>query len=142
MKKLSGAGVPVSLRFDPIIPGLNDAETERIVKGVATAGVKHITSSTFKPRPDSWRRFQRVFPEAAAKLAPLYFERGGRHHNSCYLPQRIRLELMKRVRKACDARGLTFASCREGLRELTTGASCDGSHLILSSPSARGTRLS
>ena len=130
MKQLSNTGVPVSLRLDPIIPSLNDTEIEQIVKAAAAAGAKHATSSTFKPRPDSWHRSRRVFPEATAKLAPLYFERGERHHNSWYLPRRLRLELMERVKKACDENGLTFASCREGLRELTTSASCDGSHLI------------
>lgn len=130
MRKLSDAGVPVSLRLDPIIPGLNDTEIEQIVKAAAATGAKHVTSSTFKPRPDSWHRARRVFLEAITKLAPLYFERGKRHHNSWYLPRELRLELMRQVKKACDENGLTFASCREGLRELTTSASCDGSHLI------------
>jgi DNA repair photolyase len=130
MKKLSSAGVPVSLRLDPIIPGLNDTEIEQIVKAASASGAKHVTSSTFKPRPDGWHRVRRVFPAATAKLAPLYFERGERHHNSWYLPRELRLELMGQVKKVCDENGLTFASCREGLRELTTGASCDGSHLI------------
>lgn len=130
MRKLSSNGVPVSLRLDPIIPGLNDTEIEQIVKAAATNGAKHVTSSTFKPRPDSWHRVRQVFPEATAKLEPLYFERGERHHNSWYLPRELRLKLMGQVQKACDENGLTSASCREGLRELTTGASCDGSHLI------------
>ena len=130
IKKLSSTGVPVSLRLDPIIPGLNDTEIKQIVKAAATTGAKHVTSSTFKPRPDSWHRVRQVFPRATAKLAPLYFERGERHHNSWYLPRKLRLELMGPVKKACDENGLTFASCREGLRELTTGTSCDGSHLI------------
>ena len=130
MKELSDAGVPVSLRLDPIIPGLNDAEIERVVETADTNGAGHITSSTFKPRPDSWRRMERAFPELVAGLAPLYFERGERHHNSRYLPRELRLQLMNRVREACTAHGLTFAPCREGLRGLTTGASCDGSHLI------------
>ncbi len=130
MKKLSSAGVPVSLRLDPIIPGLNDTEITRIIKAAAITGAKHVTSSTFKPRPDSWHRVRQFFPETAAKLAPLYFERGERHQNNWYLPRELRLELMKSVKKACDENGIPFASCREGLRELTTGASCDGSHLI------------
>ncbi len=130
MKKLSDAGVPVSLRLDPIIPGLNDGEIERIVEAAAASGAEHVTSSTFKPRPDGWRRVQRAFPEVATKLAPLYFRLGKRHRNSWYLSRALRFGLMKRVREACDASGLAFASCREGLRELTTGESCDGSHLI------------
>lgn len=135
MRKLSDAGVPVSLRLDPIIPGLNDTEIEQIVKAADANGAKHVTSSTFKPRPDSWHRVRRVFPKATVKLAPLYFERGKQHHNSWYLPRELRLDLMGQVKRACDENGLTFASCREGLRELTTGASCDGSHLILRSSS-------
>ncbi len=130
MRELSDAGVSVSLRLDPIILGLNDAEIEKIVKTVAANGADHVTSSTFKPRPDGWRRMEEAFPEPLAELAALYFERGERHHNSCYLLRELRLQLMDRVREACVAHGLTFASCREGLRELTTSASCDGSHLI------------
>jgi len=130
IKELSGAGVPTSMRLDPIIPSLNDSEIEEIVGTAAAHGASHVTSSTFKPRPDSWRRVERVFPEIAAELAPLYFEQEEWHHNSRYPPRKIRLQLMKVVREACDRNKITFASCREGLRELSTGASCDGSHLI------------
>jgi DNA repair photolyase len=131
MKELSNAGVPTSLRLDPIVPSLNEAEIEEIVETSAAYGASHVTSSTFKLRPDSWRRVERVFPEISAELKPLYFEQGERHHNSRYLPRKIRLQLMKAVREACDRTQITFASCREGLQELSTGASCDGSHLII-----------
>jgi DNA repair photolyase len=130
MKELSNAGVPTSLRLDPVIPSLNDSEIEQIVETSAAHGASHVTSSTFKLRPDSWRRVERAFPEISAELAPLYFEQGERHHNSRYLPRKIRLQLMKAVREACDRTQTTFASCREGSQELSTGASCDGSHLI------------
>jgi DNA repair photolyase len=130
IEKLVARGVPVAVRLDPIIPGLDDAKIERTVKAASAAGAKHVTSSTFKPRPDSWRRVQRVFPEVAAKLAPLYLEQGERHHNSRYLPGELRLELMRNVKEACDENGLTFASCREGFQRMATSPSCDGSHLI------------
>jgi DNA repair photolyase len=130
MGKLSSAGVPVTLRLDPIIPGLNESEIERIVEVAADYGAAHVTASTFKPRPDSWKRMKGAFPEVAKKLAHLYFERGERHHNSWYLPREMRLRLMRTVRKACIEAGLTFAPCREGLQGLISGGSCDGSHLI------------
>jgi len=130
IEKLVACRVPVAIRLDPIIPGLNDADIEQTVKAAAAAGAKHVTSSTFKPRPDSWRRIQQVFPEVSAKLEPLYFEYGERHHNSRYLPRELRLKLMMKVKNACDENGLTFASCREGLQRMATGPSCDGSHLI------------
>jgi len=126
IKKLVGSGVPVAVRLDPIIPFLNDEGVEDIIGAAASRGVKHITSSTFKPRFDSWRRIQGAFPDAAARLAPLYFDQGERHRRSWYLPRELRLELMGRVRAACDGHGLTFATCREGMPDLTTGATCDG----------------
>jgi DNA repair photolyase len=130
IKKLGACKVPVAIRLDPIIPGLNDADIEQTIKAAAASGAKHVTSSTFKPRPDSWRRIQKVFPEVDANLEPLYFEYGERHHNSRYLPRELRLKLMNKVKKACDENGLTFASCREGLQRIATAPSCDGSHLI------------
>jgi DNA repair photolyase len=130
--KLVDRGVPVAIRLDPIIPFLNDNGVEDIIEAAVSQGVRHITSSTFKPRFDSWRRIQGAFPNVAARLAPLYFDQGERHHRSWYLPRKLRLELMGRVRAACDKHGLTFATCREGMLELTTGATCDGSHLTAS----------
>lgn len=130
IQKLTAKGVQTSVRLDPIIPFLNDGELERIVEAAAARGAKHITSSTLKPRPDGWRRIKDVFPEEAAKMAPLYFKRGERHRQSWYLPKELRFKILSRVRAACDKYGLTFASCREGMPELNTGETCDGSHLI------------
>jgi DNA repair photolyase len=130
MKILSRSGVPVTLRLDPIFPGLNDREIKRIIEVAVGAGARHITASTFKPRPDGWRRFYKIFPEIARKLAPLYFGEGKRHHNSWYLPEELRTSLMKRVREICDRAGVSFASCREGISELTTAPTCDGTHLM------------
>jgi len=129
VRKLVASKVPVTIRFDPVIPFLNDDQVEDIIETAASCGVKQVTSSTFKPRPDGWQRIKKAFPEAAARMAPLYFEQGECHHRSWYLPRGMRLELMARVKKACDENGLAFASCREGLPELTTSTTCDGSHL-------------
>jgi DNA repair photolyase len=130
IEKLVDGGIPVTARLDPIIPRLNDADIEQTVEAAAASGVKHVTSSSFKPRPDGWRRIQQVFPQVASELAPLYFEHGEGHHNSRYLPLELRLELMMKVKKTCDENGVTFSSCREGFQRLATGSSCDGSHLI------------
>ncbi len=130
LRKLTEAGLPVTVRLDPVILGLNDDEIERIVRSVAGVGAKHVTSSTFKPRPDSWHRIKLKFPKVARELEPLYFEFGTKHRSSFYLPSHLREELMKRVRDACIANGLTFSSCREGLKKISTGDSCDGTHLI------------
>ena len=130
LRKLKEAGVPVGLRLDPIFPHLNEDEIEEIVSKAASLGVSHIVSSTFKPRWDSWGRFQKSFPEIAKETYHLYFELGQKVGNSWYLPRELRLNLMLRVKKSCENQGLTFACCREGFKELHTAKSCDGSHLI------------
>lgn len=128
IEKLVKDGIPVALRLDPIFPSLNE-EVENLVQAAAERGIKHVTSSTFKPRPDSWKRMCETFPEIMEKLKPLYFRQGGRHRNCWYLPRAIRRELMNRVKRACEKLGLTFAPCREGFNDLITASSCDGSHL-------------
>src|ERR1700691_357210 len=41
LKQLASAGVPASAMVAPVIPGLNDAEIERILDAVAETGVRH-----------------------------------------------------------------------------------------------------
>jgi len=53
LNELSRAGIPLSARIDPIIPGINDCGIEDLVYSLHSAGVRHITSSTYKARPDS-----------------------------------------------------------------------------------------
>ncbi len=122
LKKLSDNGIKCSVRLDPIIPGLNDGEIEKIIGKVAKY-CEHIVSSTIKPRKDGLKRMIRAFPKIVNGLS---FEKMG---NSHYLPRDLRYSLMKRVRDACDENDLTFATCREGFTKLHN-AICDGSHLI------------
>lgn len=130
MEILSSEGIRVGVRIDPVIPHLNDEGIVDLLKEVKNAGAIHITSSTFKPRPDSWVRVEAAFPDVAEKLRSLYFENGERVARSRYLPKLVRFKLMKMIADECKKLSLTFACCREGFIELNTGASCDGSHLI------------
>ena len=43
IRKLHGAGIPVSLLMAPVIPAVNDHEIEQIVASAATAGARHAT---------------------------------------------------------------------------------------------------
>jgi len=134
VEKLSSEGIMVGVRVDPIIPYLNDEGLMDLLKEIRDAGAIHVTSSTFKPRPDSWARIEMVFPDVAERLRPLYFDEGERIGRSRYLPRPMRFRLMKMIADGCRELGLTFACCREGFVELNTGASCDGSHLIPAIP--------
>ena len=129
---LVGKGIPVSVRIDPVIPFVND-KPEKLVATLACIGVKHVTSSTYKIKPDNWRRFSVAMPAVAEKLKPLYFKQGEKIGGNTLLPRDLRLKLMKNIRDLTIANGMQFGVCREGLAELNTAA-CDGSWLLTAKP--------
>jgi DNA repair photolyase len=120
--------IPVSVRIDPVIPFVND-KPEKLVATIASIGVKHITSSTYKIKPDNWHRFSAAMPEAAEKLKLLYFQQGEKIGGNTLLPRDLRLKLMENVRSLAMANGMKFGVCREDLSQLNTAA-CDGSWLL------------
>lgn len=121
-------GVPVSVRIDPIIPYVND-DPEGLVRTLAGLGVRHVTCSTFKVRPDGWRRFSLAMPDVAASLRPLYFELGESRAGYRLLPENLRFRLMERAGGLARRYGMKFGTCREGFGHLNTAA-CDGSWLL------------
>ncbi len=130
IEKLEEAGIPTGLRLDPIFPELTVEESRKIVREAVEAGVRHVVTSTFKPRRDGWNRFKEAFPRVAKKLKSLYFELGEKIDNSWYLPAKIRKHMVEAVKSECIEQGVDFATCREGFAEIKTSNSCDGSHLI------------
>ena len=128
IETLVEAGIPTTVRIDPIIPFLNDDDLAELVETVAGLGVLHITSSSYKVKPDNWRRFSAAFPEVAEKLKPLYFGEGQRIGRSTYLPENIRFGLMKKLKELTEEHNLKFGCCREGFR--LNSACCDGSWAI------------
>jgi len=121
-------GIPTSVRIDPIIPFVND-NPENLIETLASIGVKHITSSTYKVKPENWKRFSKALPKTAEKLEPLYSEKGDRIGGYMYLTEKLRLDLMEKVTQLAEKHGMKFGTCREGLSYLNT-ATCDGSWLI------------
>lgn len=125
---LTRKGIPVSVRIDPVIPFVND-KPEKLIATLASIGVKHVTSSTYKVKPDNWRRLTVAMPEVAEKLKPLYFQQGEKIGGNTLLPKELRFKLMKNVRDLVTTNGMKFGVCRENLSQLNT-ASCDGSWLL------------
>jgi DNA repair photolyase len=125
---LTKAGIPVSIRIDPIIPTVND-QTQKLIATLTAIGIKHITASTYKAKADNWIRLITAMPQVAEKLKPLYFQQGERIGGSVLLPKDFRYKLLKGIRDLAVANGMKFGVCREGLAELNT-ASCDGSWLL------------
>lgn len=135
LRQLSSMGIPVGIRIDPIIMGLNDDpyELEELIGKAKDYGCKHVVTSTYKARPDNFKRMCEAFPDLASLWRNLYFGRGARIHGYIYLPKEIRISLIKRVVNIAKRYGLTYAVCREGLtsREFFNAPSCDGSHLMV-----------
>ncbi|MEM2995535.1 MAG: radical SAM protein [Candidatus Bathyarchaeia archaeon] len=121
-------GIPTSVRIDPIIPTVNE-NTENLIKTLAEIGVKHITVSTCKVKPDNWQRLSLKLPKTAEKLKPLYFEKGEKIGRYIYLPKDLRLKIMEKMRLRAEKHGVKFGTCREGLSHLNT-ATCDGTWLL------------
>ena len=127
-EKLIEKGIPTSVRIDPVIPFVND-DPKNLIKTLANMGVKHVTSSTYKIKPDNWQRFSAALPKTAKKLKPLYFKKGEKMSGYIYLPTDLRLKLMNTIRVIAEKNGVKFGTCREGLNHLNT-ATCDGSWLL------------
>ncbi|MCW4004659.1 MAG: radical SAM protein [Candidatus Bathyarchaeota archaeon] len=132
-------GIPVSVRIDPIIPMLND-EPQKLISELASIGVKHLTCSTYKAKPDNWMRLTKTLPQTVEKLKPLYFQQGERVGGSTLLPKEFRYKLLKSIRDLALANGMQFGVCREGLNQLNTAA-CDGSWLMPNDKEAKQRRL-
>ncbi len=124
LRKAKKSGIPVYARIDPIIPFYTWEDFEETVS--ALSFVSHITVSTLKLRPDSWKRMKAKFPELMKKLEPLY-RRGERIGGYYYLPKDFRMKILEEARKIIEEKGITFGSCREGYYSYPT---CDGSHLV------------
>jgi DNA repair photolyase len=125
---LTKAGIPVSVRIDPLIPTVND-QPKKLIAELASIGVKHITCSTYKAKPCNWLRLTKALPQMAEKLKPLYFQQGEKIGGNTFLQREFRFKLLKDVRDLALANGMRFGVCREGLAELNT-APCDGSWLL------------
>lgn len=121
-------GIPVSVRIDPIIPLVND-QLQKLIADLASIGVKHLTCSTYKAKPDNWMRLAQAMPKVAEKLKPLYFQQGEKIDGNTLLPKELRFRLLKSIHDLAVTNNMKFGVCREGLAELNT-APCDGSWLM------------
>ena len=135
VETLVAKGIPTSVRIDPLIPFFNDKQ-ERLIETLASMGVKHITSSTYKIKADNWKRLSRALPVLAEKLAPLYFEEGEKTGGSYYLPSNMRIKLLTSIAALVKKHGLKFGVCRENMSNLSSAA-CDGSWLLAKGTSRR-----
>ena len=128
VQDLTTAGIPVSVRIDPIIPLVND-QPKKLMAELAGIGVKHITCSTYKAKADNWMRLTIALPKMVERLKPLYFVQGEKIGGNTFLPKELRYKILKDIRDLAKANDMKFGVCREGFTNLNT-ATCDGSWLM------------
>lgn len=127
--------VPVAARFDPLIYPLNTSNIKQTVKALKDCGAKQIITSTYKIKPDNFRRMCETFPEHAKLWKKLYLQEGERKNGYTYLNASLRQKLISEVKEAASCDKINFSSCREGFGDLNT-ACCDGTSLFTQSPSS------
>ena len=128
IRTLADMGIPVSVRIDPIIPYVND-NPKTLISQLADMSIKHITASTYKIKPDNWRRLSLAMPELARRLYPLYYKYGEKKSGYVLLPTELRSRILKNIRELATTNGMKFGVCRENLPHLNT-APCDGSWMF------------
>ncbi len=131
IEKLKEKDIKVAVRVDPIIPSINDSPImlKTLIKELASLGVDQIISSTYKAKPDNFKRVAGVFKDRAEYLRELYYERNEMVRGIRYAPKEIRYKMLKIVRSLADEYAIPFSVCREGFA-LSSAKTCDGSHLL------------
>ena len=118
--------IPVVVRFDPLIYPLNTGEIKKVISAVKNAGALQIITSTYKAKPDNFKRLIKAFPQYAELWQKLYLLEGEKIGRYIYLPKKLRREIIDKVKETSLKKGLEFSCCREGFKDLNTAA-CDGS---------------
>jgi len=121
--------LPVAVRFDPLIYPLNTEEIKKTIGEIKKSGAKQIITSTYKVKPDNFKRMTVAFPEHKHLWQELYLKQGEKIGGYTYLPRALRKDLINRVKEIALSERLEFSSCREGFGNLNT-ANCDGSSIF------------
>jgi len=123
-KKLKDFGIPAILRFDPVMPRLNEGKLWIIEK----CEPDQVVTSTLKLRKDMFARFTKAFPELKPLYTKLYLIEGEKVGSYYYLKRSKRLKIVRSIEEFCSEIGIPCSFCREGFD--FNAESCDGSHLI------------
>ncbi len=119
-------------RIDPIIPFLTDdlSSLKELIKSVRDTGAEHIVFSTYKAKPDNFKRMVLAFPEMSKLWRSLYYREGERVSGYRYLKAKLRYRILKPLVEETLRLGMTASVCREGFPDLLMAPSCDGTHLL------------
>src|SRR6202167_3972109 len=126
LRQLASAGVPASAMVAPVIPGLNDAEIERILDAVAETGVRHagyvLLRLPLEVRDLFSEWLKENFPDRHDHVFKLVRDtRGGKDYDSSWGQRKtgtgpIAWMIGRRFEVACERLGFNTAKAR-----ITTG---------------------
>lgn len=131
-RALSDAGIPVSIRLQPIFLGHENAALGLIPK-IARAGAVHVSAEYLKwpveTRSSEFDRLTSAFPKMLDEYRALGAHRFGREH---VLPSSLKFERMTQLKIAAEHCGLRFGYAETELLHLNPfSACCNASDLVL-----------
>lgn len=130
LKELKKKGFKTVVRLDPVIPGINEDEIKEVLSEVLSY-TDHFVLSTYKAKPDSFKRLSEAFPDKRDLFKELYLIKGTLIKGSRYLPSDLRKKLLRPLIEEIKKAGKTFAFCREVLEGYPSKKGfCDGSFLL------------
>jgi len=119
IKEASKYKIPICLRIDPIIPGINDdlKVIDDFLKEVSPF-INMVSISTYKAKPDNFNRLKEVF-----KNIKIDFEED-KIKGYRYIKREKRFEIICNIREMVKKYNLKFGICREGF-DIRDTISCD-----------------
>lgn len=132
MKKLVDAGVPVSCRIQPVLPG-REHEVPEIIGRCAEAGVKHVGVEHLKvPIEHQWVHRRRMEMALGVDVVEVYKNLGARRSGREWiLPVAIRLGRMIGYREEAKRQGMSFGAADNDLLHFSDGrVCCSGADLL------------
>lgn len=117
IKNLMKAGIGVSVRIDPMIPGVTDRseQIEYLIKRLKAGGIKDISVSSLVMRPSIMGFFNELPSRIAGSVLRLYqgqpWQRVITSAKTRLLPAGLRITLYERIKKISTLYGVNTAVC-------------------------------
>jgi len=124
LERAADAGVPTSVRIQPVLPG-READAFDVLHASASAGAHHVGVEHLKlPVERSWRGDTELKHVLGKQVLERFVEIGHRIGREWVLPVEDRLPVAVRLAKAAHARGLSFGFADNDLLWLSDGTCC------------------
>lgn len=131
-EKLSSAGVPVSLRLQPIVPGF-EAEAARLVADAGNHGFQHVSAEYLKLPVETGAHNFAKLQTTLPGLRNFYFDNGASRVGREYiLPTEYKKAGLINLKEVAEQHGLIFGFAEnELLLQNSFSACCNASDLFL-----------